>query len=396
MKILQICFRIPYPPHDGGAIAMYNITKGLKEQGHDLTVLAFNTPKHFQESNVLDHLAKIKAVFVNTEVSLWKALVNFFFKSIPYNIERFIAADFEKALADILTKEKFDIIHFEGTYIAWYVDVVRKYTSAPVVLRTHNCEYLIWERLAANENNFLRKFYFKNLSRRLKKFEQEYYRKVDGIAVISGEDKKFVEHCAPGAKISVIPVGIETGNAATVNITPEAWTILYIGALEWQPNMEGLKWFLDNVWPKALALNPQLKLHIAGKRTPEEILNLKLPNVQVHGFVEDADLFMKKYDLMIVPLLSGSGMRVKILDGMKSGKCILSSLIGAEGIEYENGKNILIADTPQEWVQVISRYFSKGGNNIQLRKNALELVHSKYDNKLIIKKLTDLYKDLLS
>ena len=375
---------------------MYNITKGLKEEGHEVVVLAFNTPKHFQESNVLDHIAKSKAVFVNTEVSLWKGFVNFFFKNTPYNIERFISADFEKSLSGILQKEKFDIIHFEGTYVAWYVDLVRKHSTAPVVLRTHNSEYLIWKRLAANEGNFFKKIYLKNLSARLKKFENHYYKKFDGIAVISDEDKKFVVESSGKAKIKTVPIGIETGNIPTTNNSPEPLTILYIGALEWQPNMEGLKWFLDKVWPEVAYKYPKMRFHIAGKRTPEEILNLKLPNVEVHGFVEDADSFMKKYDLMIVPLLSGSGMRVKILDGMKSGKCILSSSIGAEGIEYENGKNILIADTPEEWAKAISSYFSGGGNNISMSEHALELVRNKYDNKLIIKKLTDLYKELLS
>ena len=156
MKVLQICFRVPFPPHDGGAIAMYDILYGLSKKGHDVHVLAVNTPKHFQKDNVLEGIATLQPVFIDTTISPVNAFLNLF-KKIPYNVERFISKDFETALIDLLRKEQFDVIHVEGTFVAFYIDTIRKYSKAPVVLRAHNVEYLIWQRLAANEKNPLKK-----------------------------------------------------------------------------------------------------------------------------------------------------------------------------------------------------------------------------------------------
>jgi glycosyltransferase involved in cell wall biosynthesis len=394
MKILQICFRVPYPPHDGGAIAMYSLTKGLSQQGHEVTILAFNTPKHFDNGEALIKYAEVHTVFVNTSVSVFKLALNFF-KEVPYNLERFISDKFEKELVNILSKERFDIIHFEGMYVAWYVEAARRVSTVPMVLRTHNLEYQIWERYSYSEKNRLKKMYFKYLSDKLRKFEKKYFSKFDAIASISPQDAnaikvsgnlKFVEH---------IPFGIDREEIKqNIPLEYKPYTICVISALEWLPNLEGLKWFLQNVWPELYQNNPELELHIAGKRTPQEILNLKLQNVFIHGFVPDAYEFMRKYDLMIVPLLSGSGTRIKILEGMAIGKCIVTSRVGAEGMEYENNKNLLIANTSEEWTQLIESYFKNKSNFNSIGQNAFQLIKEKYDNKNIISKLIDLYKRL--
>jgi glycosyltransferase involved in cell wall biosynthesis len=191
----------------------------------------------------------------------------------------------------------------------------------------------------------------------------------------------------------VIPPGVDCKTVKSVQ--PSLVSVFMISALEWQPNVEGLEWFLKQVWPKVHKKCPDLEFHIAGKRTPEHILNLKLKNVKVHGFVPDATEFMRKYGLMLVPLFSGSGTRIKILEGMAAGKPIVSTTIGAEGMDYQKGENILIADSVEEWTKVIIDYYNNSSNYNAIGNNGKEWVMKNYSIEESTKRLIHLYQGLL-
>jgi len=394
LKVLQICFRVPYPPEDGGAIAMYGITRNLYLKGCDVTVLAVNTPKHFQSDHVLGKIARLIPVYIDTTISPIKAFKNLF-KSVPYIVERFISNDFLDALRKLLAEETFDIIHFEGTFVAWYVDEVRSLTKTPVVLRSHNLEFMIWERLAKNEKNLLKKIYFRKMASELKNFELQYYQKFDAIAAITPEDGFRLKSFGITTPIEFIPAGVDLDRfPLRSDIQTQVNTCFMLGSLNWMPNQEALFWFLENVWPKVQQRLPELELHIAGSGTPDFIKNLKIRNVFVHGFVENASDFMQQYNLMLVPLLSGGGMRLKIIEGMSLNKCILSSSVGAEGIDCTDGKNIVICNSASEWVDKLSDYFINYTNYGTIGVNAGKLIREKYANPIVVDKLIELYKSL--
>lgn len=396
MKVLQLCFRVPFPPHDGGAIAMYDIMHGLSKKGHEVHVLAVNTPKHFQKDDVLKDIAQVKTVFIDTTISPVKAFLNLF-KSIPYNVERFVSADFEKALIELLQQNSFDIIHVEGTFVAYYIDVIRKYTKAPVVLRAHNVEYLIWQRLARHESNPLKKIYLMMLSRKLKIFEKKYFSKYDVIAGITKEDNQRLVELGVRTTKEFIPAGVQLNRFVidpALKVKPNSMFI--ISSLNWLPNLEGLEWFVANVWPEVKKKNPLLELHLAGKDTPQSVLELAGNGIFVHGYVADASVFMQHHDLMLVPLLSGGGMRLKIIEGMALGKCILTSTIGAEGIACQANRDILLYDESQGWVNSILDYFSNRDQYASIGVNARQVIIDEYDNDKVVDRLVTLYKRLLN
>jgi glycosyltransferase involved in cell wall biosynthesis len=394
LKILQLCPRIPYPPHDGGAIAMYDVLSNLAEEGHEVTLLAINTPKHYQDASAVADKARVFAIPVNTDLSKRKAFANLF-SSVPYNIERFIAPEVEEKLTELLQKETFDIIQIEGLFMAYYVDVIRRLTKTPVVMRSHNVEYLIWERLAANEKNPLKKVYLKYLANGIKNFEKAILNKFDAIAAITEQDKIRMQEMGCTVPIEFIPAGVELSRfKPNPEIQPKPQTLFILSSLNWLPNLEGIDWFLENVWKTVVKTLPKLELHIAGKSPPENLLKLDLPNVFVHGFIPDASDFMQQYDLMLVPLLSGGGMRVKIIEGMALGKCILSTSVGAEGIACRSGKDILIADEAEKWIWYITDYYKGMQPCESIGRNARETALQTYDNKLVIEKFVQLYRAL--
>lgn len=374
---------------------MYDVTSNLAAEGHKVTVLAINTPKHFQPAKVLEDKARVIAIPVNTDLSKRKAFLNLF-SSIPYNIERFISKDVEQALTQLLQKETFDIIQIEGLFMAWYVDVIRKFSQAPVIMRSHNVEYLIWERLAANEKNPLKKIYLKYLANGIRNFEKTYLNKFDAIAAITDEDKTRMRELGSTVPIEFIAAGVEMARfekKPDIQVKPN--TLFIISSLNWLPNLEGIDWFLENVWKTVSKTLPKLELHIAGKSPPKHLLELNLPNVYVHGFVASAPEFMQQYDLMLVPLLSGGGMRIKIIEGMSLGKCILTTPVGAEGISVIPNEEIFISEKPEDWIAWIEKYYAGDLPVTEVGRKAEEKARSAYDNKLVIARFLALYRSLI-
>lgn len=234
--------------------------------------------------------------------------------------------------------------------------------------------------------------FFKHLSKRLKKFETVYYSKADGIASITTDDRLRMLEMGVTSPISVVPAGIVLDKYVKYKgDSGKPTTIFSISSLDWMPNIEGLKWFLKQVWPQVTAAKPELELHIAGKATPQWLKELNQKNVVVHGFVDDSIAFMNAYQLMIVPLLSGSGMRVKIIEGFASGKCVISTSVGAEGIPYTHDENIVIADTVDEWVSAITSLLEKDEKRIAIEQKAQELVCREFENKSVTGKVLELY-----
>ncbi len=372
MHILQVCPRVPYPPHDGGAIGIYEIIRGVSAAGHQVTVLAVNTPKHHQPATALDHLGpnvRLVTVDVDTDLKPLRALRNLLQRTdIPYNVERFISPEFAVRFADLLREQSFDAVHLDGTFVAWYAGFLADEVAAgrypgpvpPLVLRAHNVEYIIWERLAERERNPLKKWYLSHLAGRMKRFEATMLHRIAAVAAITADDARRLRALGCPAPIAIIPAPANTARFRPDPARrPQPRTLFMLGSLNWLPNLEGVDWFLRKVWPVAHREMPDLELHIAGSHPPAYLANRPAgqDKVFVHGFVESAPDFMQAYELMLVPLLSGGGMRVKIVEGMALGKAILSTAIGAEGIEAQDGIDMLLRDGAASWLQTLRDYY---------------------------------------
>lgn len=403
MKILQFCFRVPYPLKDGGAIAMFNLTKGLSPLVEQLDVFAYNTKKHYQDIKKLPseftQKTKIYTVNLNTDINYLDAFINLFTRK-SYNVERFVDKNVKKELKNLLVKNQYDIIQLEGLYVTAYIDTIKKYSDAKIVLRSHNIEYKIWERLKSKMKFGLRKSYISLLSKRLKHYETSQFENYDLITAMSIEDAKHFLELGCKTPVIIVPIGIDLEKYQSYDNLPVtngcmANSIFHIGAMDWMPNIQAIKWFLDCVWPQLRCKHPDVSLYIAGRNTPKWLSKINIPNIDVVGEVEDALDFMKSKNIMIVPLLSGSGIRVKILEGMAIGKTIISTSIGAEGIDCKHNHNIMIADNKNEFALCISKCLENSTFCKQLGNNARKLIHEKYNINQISKELVKSYKTLL-
>ena len=397
MKILQVCSKTPYSPKDGGGIAMKMLMEGLAAEGNTVHVMAVSTPKHFINDADIDAAYKNKtafhSVFIDTSVKPFAAFLNLF-SSDSYNVSRFYSKEFEKVLIKKIKEEQYELIQLESLWVTPYLDAIRKHSKAKVVLRSHNIEYLIWERLADTCGSPLKKVYLNMLASRLKRYELSMLNKYDSIVMITDVDAAVYKKAGCTVPVITVPFGIDLSGYVQDASALEKHSLFHIGAMDWQPNIDGINWFLRSVWILVNEKHPDVKLYLAGRNMTEEIKDLKLENVIVEGEVADSNRFINSKSIMIVPLLSGGGMRVKIIEGMALGKTIVSTTIGAEGIAYEDGKNILIADTEAEFASALDKCLSDRSFSDQIGQNARALVEVNYDNKHICSKLSDFYKTL--
>jgi glycosyltransferase involved in cell wall biosynthesis len=399
MKILQLCKKFPLPLKDGESIAVTYLSRALHELGCEVTLLAMNTSKHYIDMNkvrpLTKHYKEVHTVDIDNKLNAVDALKNLFTKD-SYHISRFRSDEFSKILEDLLKKNKYDIVQLETLYLAPYMETIRENSDALVAMRSHNIEHEIWDRITHNTQFLPKKWYIQYLSRKLKNFELGVLNDYDFLIPISQRDLQKFRNLGYVNGAQTIPIGIDfrdyKPNMASFRKNP---SVSFIGSLDWIPNYEGINWFLNEVWPDVHQSIPDLELHIAGRNTPNDLFRWAKSKVLIHGEVRDAREFINQHPIMIVPLLSGSGMRAKILEGMALGKVIITTSLGLEGIFAENGKEVLVADTPEEFLQKFQFCLNNPREMIRISKAAKKFVSENFNNFDLAKNLIQSYQSYM-
>jgi glycosyltransferase involved in cell wall biosynthesis len=394
----MLCNKSPWPKHEGGPIAMHAMISGLLQAGHSVKVLAANTNKYKIDPETIPadfkQNTQIEFVDIDLSLSVSGAIYNFL-AGKSYHVSRFYTKAFAQKITEVLENESFDIIQLEMLQMATYLDVIRKHSKAPVVLRAHNIEHKIWQRIAENCPNPFKRIYLNHLYKSLKRFEISILNKIDGIVAITPVDARNFDRLSHSTNIISIPFGINLNTMKENPIQPAEPSLFHIGTMNWFPNEEGIKWLMSAVWPQVSQLLPDIELHLAGRYMPEWMLKLSVPRVTIDGEVPDVWEYMQRFSIMVVPLFSGSGIRIKIVEAMAAGKAIITTAIGAEGINYENGQHLIIAKDAKSFADAIVKVSNNRTLRDSLGKNAQMLITKEHDNNKLMEKLTGFYSELL-
>ncbi|MEI6576304.1 MAG: glycosyltransferase [Bacteroidota bacterium] len=397
MKVLQLCHKMPFPLHDGGAYSIYHTALGLISQNVDLKVFAINTPRNWVEKSVIptDFVKKTRFEYarVDTRFSPVKALLNLF-SNESYFVERFYSKEFESYLIRILKEDSYDIVHLEHVYLCLYLDTIRKYSRARVVLRPQNVENKVWERYLAHAYNPFIKSYLRLATKRLKQFEIKQVAKVDGIIAISEADRQLFALYAPKIAMATVPIGFDFSIRQYLDTERqfENFPVFYhLGSMDWLPNAQAIRWFVEEVMPFVIKDYPEFIFRIAGKNMPQWFIKRQNKHLIVDRKVSESVDYHADKAIMIVPLLSGGGIRAKIIEGMALGKVIISTTIGAEGIPYTDQKNILIGNTKEELAIQISKCRESKEFCRMIGKNAQLLALEYYDCRNIAQQMIKFY-----
>lgn len=397
MKILILSTKMPWPARDGGAIATLNMALGFARKKCQVTLLTMNTGKHyFPEAELpaaLREQISIRSVNVDTKIRPLRLLLNFLFSSYPYNAERFISNPYKAALEKCLEEQDFDIVQLEGPYLSYYIPFIKG--KARIALRAHNQEHRIWKLMSEQEGNPIRRFYFRILAARIERLEKDILTEIDLLVPISEADKEGFDQLGHTLPVIIIPTGIDISDYP-LNQTENRILLFFIGALDWGPNQEGLDWFFREIWPEIRIKWPGLTLDLAGRNPGYYFNGRKLPdNVRLEGEVESAIEFFHQHTVMIVPLLTGSGIRIKILEAMAMGKTVISTRIGAGGLQAEHGDHLFLADTPAEYIRVIEDLQTRQDQLRKIGSQARQFIMENFDILALSEKLISFYKEQL-
>jgi len=394
MNVLLICNKFPYPAKDGSSIAIMRMIDTMLTAEITVHLFSLNTKKHYKNTNDIQQKygnnINVTSVDVDTKITPTNTLVNLLGKQ-SFHVSRFFNGAVARKLEEVLKAEKFDILQFEGIFMAPYLAIAQQLSKAKTVLRTHNIEHKIWERFLKTENNYLKSKYLKLQTNRLKKYEIVMAPYFDGILGISDTDLSFFQEITkkPGLSLACA-VNLEN----YPELPSEKNNFFHLGAMDWMPNVAGMQWFLKEVWPLVLNTLPKAEFILAGREMPQELLEHKQKGVSVLGEIDDARDFYRKNGMLIVPLLSGSGIRIKLIEGLSYGKAVVSTPVGAEGIAITDNKNILLAETPQAFANAMIELYNHTEKRLALGKAARVFSLNQYDMKKLSKELMQFYRTL--
>ena len=398
MRILFLTHRVPFPQNGGYPIVVCNAIRGLVNLGHEVSLVSLSAKKH--QHNLTDDdndlISKIhyRPYTINTNVSVFDVAMNLF-SNTSFNIDKYYDAEFERLLIRELKVADYDIIQFEGLFVSLYLSAIRKNSKAKLVYRLHNIEGLIWLRLSQQKTDPFKKSYLKMHAKRIKNYELKQLNNFDGIAVFTEQDKATLIEYGTHIPIDVVPVGINIENYKPDLSKTEFPSLFFLGSLDWLPNREGIEWFLENFNRELTEGDLRVKFYVAGNDIPERFDDYDvMGKIFIQGEVDDALEFVNSKSIMIVPLLSGGGMRVKIVEGMAMQKCIISTSLGAEGINFTNGENILIANDQDEFYEAIKHCISDEEYCKKIGRNARRLVEQQHDVNKVSTSLVTFYEHI--
>jgi glycosyltransferase involved in cell wall biosynthesis len=394
-RILLLTQVLPYPPDSGPKVKTWNVLKYLA-QHHEVTLVSF---VRGDQSAEVAHLKKychaVHTVPMRRSpiADAWAML-----RSFVTNQSWMMVRDERQAMCDLIdqlcAQQQFDVAHADQLNMAQYAQRVRGSQQVHKVLDAHNALWLLYKRLSETMTSGVRKFLLQRDWKLLRTYEGKVCREFDGLLAVSKEDQAALEEAA-GQKLNavVIPIAVDTDEVALVQRKVHANHILHIGTMYWPPNIDGIQWFVSEVFPLVRAKLPQVVFDVVGARPPQDLLDLNTRGlgINVTGYVEDPTPYLQQCGVMVVPLRAGGGMRVKILNALSQGLPIVSTTIGAEGIAVTHNKDILIADEPQAFADAVIQLIADEKTALKLGQNGRALIQHIYDYRVACRLIEQAY-----
>ena len=403
MNILFLTQVLPWPLDAGPKTRAYFVLRSLAER-HQVTLLSF--VRSTDTLHALDHLhsfcADVQTVpMVRSKLRDAAFLARSLLGATPFVIARDSVPLMKERIRSLCQAQQFDVVHADQLWMAPYAELARTASQTPpaLVLDQHNATYRIFERLAEGESNPLRRILFALEARKLARFEVESCRRFDRVVWVTAEDVAEMGRAARAGPIpnsGVIPICIDAQAEAPIARADAGKRITFLGGLHYPPNAQGILWFAREIMPRVLEVAPDAVLTVIGKQPPADLHACGIPdaNLDVTGFVADPTPWLAETAVFLVPLLAGGGMRVKILDGWRWGLPMVSTTVGAEGISFRPGKELLIADTPADFAAAVLRLLASPSEAAELGTAGRRWVEEHYHWRTVYQRWIELYANL--
>ena len=390
MNILFISATVPYPATDGGRIRVLNLLKQIAKSDR-VTFLALETVPTDREG--IEYLRNFGIETHLLEFGMW-IIARSILRKQPLTVAKYYVPAMESAIKQLIQSRMFDVIHFEMLHTGQYLKALPD-LRVPTLLSLQNVDSAIWRRLARQTGNPLKKLAFWMQYHSFRRYEQLMAGKFTACACVSEEDKNLLADLCPEISIAVIPNGVDVESYKPDHSLTEEATIVYTGSMDWLPNEDAALYFYKRIFPLIEAQIPDIKFYIVGQNPTKRVKELsRHSNVIVTGMVDDVKPYIAKASVYVVPLRIGGGTRLKILEALAMEKAVVSTAIGCEGLQLTPGKDILIADEPEKFAQLVIQLVQDEKRRQQLGKSGRKQVEEKYDWRSIGKQLNELYGNI--
>ena len=397
MRILWVKAGKLLPVDTGGKIRSFNILKKLARNNAVTTLSYYGGTK---DSNYEAALAKELpgAQCIQTgapEGGLPQALdyLRRLPGSAPYAVTKFTDPQVVRALREWLPANRFDVAICDFLSASLNFPPV---LPLPCVLFQHNVESSLWMRMASTETNPVRKLSYKIEAGKMERYERETLRRFHHIIAVSETDKQQMLAMDSSCSISVVPTGVDTEK---YQVFPSASgnppRVVFTGSMDWEPNIDAMEWFCRDIWPTIVRQFPEAKFQIVGRNPHPRVRQLCSETVEVTGTVPSVSDYLRDAAVVIVPLRIGGGTRLKIFEAMAMGKALVSTTIGAEGLDVASGENCILADSPSNFGDSIITLLS----DLELRRKyekAAAALASKYDWSNIARQFEDVLQQAIA
>lgn len=393
MRVLLLTQVLPYPPDSGPKVKTYYVLKYLAHQ-HDVTLVSFvrdsDKPEH------IGHLESLCERVITVPISRsplhdLRFLGQSLLTGQPWMMLRDERAEMRQALEKLAATTHFDVVHADQLNMGQYA---LPFKSSRRVLDLHNALWVLYKRLSETlPLTKPMKYILSRDWRLLKGYEGELCRSFEAVTAVTEEDRRWLVEAGADEDMPVIPIAIDTDEQAQIRRTPSGPHIVHIGTMYWPPNIDGITWFLDEIYPLIKAQVPEVRCTLIGARPPASLVERaqRDPSLTVTGYVEDPLPYLADSSMMVVPLRAGGGMRVKILNALSQGIPMVSTTVGCEGIAVKDGEGILIADEPQSFADASARLLKDATLNARITQNGRRTAEQLYDYRQACKPLDDIY-----
>ncbi|MEP7051083.1 MAG: glycosyltransferase family 4 protein [Pseudomonadota bacterium] len=400
MKILFVTPFLPSPPRFGGQRRLDGLMRGLAKN-HEVDVVSFVRTDEYQQASVeaTQSFCRELVTVPNLDLAETNEKRKMQLRSLVsvHSYEHLLAArrsDFQRALDDMLRRNDYDVIQIEFMWMAVFRFGAPGGPRPTLVLDEHNVEYDILKRTAGGEGGKARLLYNSLNWRKLAREERAAWRKVDGISLTSQRDAELVQRDFPGARTAVVPNGVDVGEFSVSTRPSEQDVILFFGAINYYPNQEALLYFIDNVFPLIKQRRPNAIFRVLGPGAPDSVLARAGNGVEILGMVPDVGPYLESATAIVVPLRIGGGTRLKIVEALSKGKAVISTRLGAEGIDVVHDQHLLLADEPEAFAREVERVLTDPQLAARLGQAGRQLMEERYSWRSIVLGLEKFYDSL--
>ena len=413
MRILFLTQILPYPPNAGPRVKTWHVLRHLAKSGAEITLVTFIRS---DEVEFLDAVKQIchQVYTVPIERNRLKDLL-FFIKSLisgkPFLIERDHLKSMDNKLKEVLEHNSFDFIHADQLTMAQFALTARQYfldrfpeqkdKPPKLIFDAHNATWTIMDRMQHQVPFFLRPFVWLERNK-IKNYEGKLVNDFDATLAVTEIDRQSlleaVGHSSNSIqKINVIPIAVDTRQLPPLETPASGNRLVALGTLHYPPNADGIRWFMQHVFPIILQELPDCTLTVIGKNPPDdffEIADRFQNSITITGYVDNLEPYLEQSNIMVVPVLAGGGMRVRILEAFSRRIAVVTTTIGLEGIEAVPGQDVMIGDTSVQFAKAVIELLTDPPLLTSIATNGRDLVERKYDWQIVFQLLDNIYRQI--